>query len=105
MVKQRGRRSKKQENIARTRIDQLFNLALDYSNEGNCEESKKVIGLALLISKRYNQRLTKKQRMQICRNCNMFFNADNSRNRLSPKGWKVITCLECNHLTRFLNSN
>jgi|TARA_B110000263_G_scaffold224246_1_gene214525 ribonuclease P protein subunit RPR2 len=105
VAKQRGRRSKKQENIARTRIDQLFNLALDYSNEGNSEESKKVIGLALLISKRYNQRLTKKQRMQICRNCNMFFNADNSRNRLSPKGWKVITCLECNHLTRFLNSN
>ena len=105
MAKQRGRRSKKQEKIAQTRIDQLFNLAFDYSNEGNSEESKKVIELALSISKRYNQRLTKKQRLQICRNCNIFFNADNSRNRLSPKGWKIITCLECGNLTRFSKPN
>ncbi len=103
MAKKRGRRSKKQENIARTRIDQLFRIALDYSNDGNNEESKKVIELALLISKRYNQRLSKKQRLQICRNCNIFFNSENSRNRLSPKGWKVITCLECGNLTRFPN--
>lgn len=103
MAKNRGRRSKKQEIIARTRIDILFNLALDYSNNGNSDESKKVIELALLISKRYNQRLTKKQRLQICRNCNIFFNGENSRNRLSSKGWKVITCLECGNLTRFSN--
>ena len=101
MAKHRGRRSKKQEVIARTRIETLFNLALDYSSEGKKEESKKIVKLALLISKRYNQRLTKKQRLQICRNCNLFFNSDNSRNRLSPKGWKVITCLECGNLTRF----
>ena len=103
MVKKRGRRSKKQESIARTRIDHLFKIALDYSKDGNNEESKKVIELALLISKRYNQRLSKKQRLQICRNCNIFFNSENSRNRLSPKGWKVITCLECGNLTRFSN--
>ena len=103
VVKRRGRRSKKQEEIAQTRIDKLFNLALDYSNQDNKEESKKVIELALSISKRYNQRLTKKQRLQICRNCNIFFNSDNSRNRLSPKGWKVITCLECDNIMRFSN--
>ncbi|MAW92967.1 MAG: hypothetical protein CMA32_00550 [Euryarchaeota archaeon] len=101
MAKHRGRRSKKQEMLAQTRIETLFNLAFDYSNEGKKEESKKVVELALLISKRYNQRLTKKQRLQICRNCNLFFNAHNSRNRLSSKGWKVITCLECGNLTRF----
>lgn len=103
MAKKRGRRSKKQESIAKKRIDILFKIALDYSNDGNNEESKKVIELALLISKRYNQRLSKKQRLQICRNCNIFFNSENSRNRLSPKGWKVITCLECGNLTRFSN--
>jgi len=103
VAKKRGRRSKKQESIAKKRIDILFKIALDYSNDGNNEESKKVIELALLISKRYNQRLSKKQRLQICRNCNIFFNSENSRNRLSPKGWKVITCLECGNLTRFSN--
>ena len=103
MAKKRGRRSKKQESIAKKRIDILFKIALDYSNDGNNEESKKVIELALLISKLYNQRLSKKQRLQICRNCNIFFNSENSRNRLSPKGWKVITCLECGNLTRFSN--
>ena len=48
MAKRSGRRSKKQEEIAQTRIDKLFNLALDYSNKDNKEESKRVIELSLI---------------------------------------------------------
>lgn len=101
MSKRRGRRTRGQEKLARVRIERLFMIAEKNSNEGNFDQSKRVIELAQLISKRYNQRLTKLQRLKICRKCNSFFNSSNSRNRLSPNGWKIITCLECNNQMRF----
>ena len=94
MTKRVGRRTKSQEKIARDRIDKLLNLAMESSNDGDSDQSKRFIELAKLISKRYNQRLTKFQRLLICRDCNSFLNSQNSKNRLSSKGWKIVTCLE-----------
>jgi len=99
--KRGGRRTKSQEKIARDRIDKLLNLAMKSSNDGDSDQSKRFIELAKLISKRYNQRLTKFQRLQICRDCNSFLNSQNSKNRLSPKGWKIVTCLECGSVSRY----
>jgi len=101
MTKRVGRRTKSQEKIARDRIDKLLNLAMKSSNDGDSDQSKRFIELAKLISKRYNQRLTKFQRLQICRDCNSFLNSQNSKNRLSPKGWKIVTCLECGSVSRY----
>ena len=101
MPKRGGRRTKSQEKIARDRIDKLLNLAMESSNDGDSDQSKRFIELAKLISKRYNQRLTKFQRLQICRDCNSFLNSQNSKNRLSPKGWKIVTCLECGSVSRY----
>ena len=101
MTKRVGRRTKSQEKIARDRIDKLLNLAMESSNDGDSDQSKRFIELAKLISKRYNQRLTKFQRLQICRDCNSFLNSQNSKNRLSPKGWKIVTCLECGSVSRY----
>ena len=101
MPKRGGRRTKSQEKIARDRIDKLLNLAMKSSNDGDSDQSKRFIELAKLISKRYNQRLTKFQRLQICRDCNSFLNSQNSKNRLSPKGWKIVTCLECGSVSRY----
>ena len=101
MTKRVGRRTKSQEKIARDRIDKLLNLAMESSNGGDSDQSKRFIELAKLISKRYNQRLTKFQRLQICRDCNSFLNSQNSKNRLSPKGWKIVTCLECGSVSRY----
>ena len=100
MAKRRGRRTKKQEKIAKERIGLLLDLALKSSDEEKYEQSQRVVELALLISKRYNQRLTKSQRLKICRDCNSFLTSKNSRNRLSPKGWKIITCLNCGSVSR-----
>jgi RNase P subunit RPR2 len=99
--KRAGRRTQSQEKIARDRIDKLLNLAMKSSNDGDFEQSKRFVELARLISKRYNQRLTKFQRLQICRGCNSFLNSKNSKNRLSPKGWKIITCLDCGSVSRY----
>jgi|TARA_B110000263_G_scaffold230096_1_gene224365 RNase P subunit RPR2 len=99
--KRAGRRTQSQEKIARDRIDKLLNLAMESSNNGDSEQAKRFVELARLISKRYNQRLTKFQRFQICRDCNSFLNSKNSKNRLSPKGWKIITCLDCGSVSRY----
>lgn len=101
MPKRGGRRTKSQEKIARDRIDKLLNLSMKSSKDGDLDQSKRFVELARLISKRYNQRLTKSQRLQICRDCNSFLNSQNSKNRLSPKGWKIVTCLECGSVSRY----
>ena len=102
MAKRRGRRTKNQEKIARERIELLLDLALKSSKEGSSGQSQRFVELALLISKRYNQRLTKSQRLKICRDCNNYFTSNNSRNRQSPKGWKIITCLDCGSVSRYV---
>jgi len=99
--KRKGRRTKGQEKIARERIEKLINLAMNSSHKKDYEQSKRFIELALLISKRYNQRLTKSQRRQICRKCNSFLDSNTSRNRLSKKGWTTVTCLACDSVYRY----
>ena len=101
MPKRSGRRTRGQEKIARDRIDKLLNLARESSHDKEYEQSKRFVELALLISKRYNQRLTKNQRHQICRKCNSFLDSETSKNRISSKGWKTITCLDCGSMVRF----
>ena len=71
MAKRRGRRTKNQEKIAKERIELLLDLALKSSIEEKFDQSQRFVELALLISKRYNQRLTKSQRLKICRDCNL----------------------------------
>ena len=100
MSKRVGRRTQGQEKLARERIERLFVLAEESSKSGDIEESKRLIELARLIGKRYNQRLSKSQRIKICRNCNSFMTSKNSTNRISSKGWKTITCLDCGNIWR-----
>ena len=101
MPRRTGRRTKSQEKIARDRIDKLLNLARDSSRDKEYKQSKRFVELALLISKRYNQRLTKIQRFQVCRKCNSFLDSKTSKNRISSKGWKTITCLDCGSIVRY----
>ena len=75
------------------------------SHKKDYEQSKRFVELALLISKRYNQRLTKIQRRQICRKCNSFLDSKTSRNRLSKKGWTTVTCLDCSSVYRYVIDN
>jgi RNase P subunit RPR2 len=97
-----GRRTKDHERLARERIERLFELAEKSSKSGN---SKGLIVLARQIGKRYNQRLSKSQRIRICRKCNSFLNSGNSKNRISPKGWKTVTCLGCGYVARHRTQN
>ena len=100
MPRRTGRRTKSQEKIAIDRINKLLDLARKSSHDKEYDQSKRFVELALLISKRYNQRLTKTQKLQICRKCNSFLDSNTSKNRLSSKGWKIITCLDCGSIVR-----
>ena len=105
MSKRVGRRTRDHERLARERIERLFTLAEESSKNGNLAESKRLVELARLIGKRYNQRLSKSQRIRICRKCNSFLNSGNSKNRMSPKGWKTVTCLDCGSVVRHRTQN
>ena len=105
MSKRVGRRTRDHERLARERIERLFTLAEESSKNGNPAESKRLVELARLIGKRYNQRLSKSQRIRICRKCNSFLNSGNSKNRMSPKGWKTGTCLDCGSVVRHRTQN
>ena len=99
MSRRRGRRSKVQERLARDRIDKLF-LLIDSKKPSVQINPEKCINFVKLIGKRYNQRLSKSQKMKFCRKCNSKYNSDNSRFRISKKGWRVISCLDCGAVYR-----
>ena len=100
MSRRRSRRSKFHEKLARKRIDKLFVLINSKKNKSDLSP-KKCINFVKLIGKRYNQRLPKSQKLTFCKNCNSKYDSNNSRYRLSKKGWRLISCLECNEVYRF----
>ena len=100
MSRRRGRRSKFQEKLAKGRIDKLFSL-IDSKITISQISPEKCIDFVRLIGKRYNQRLSNSQKIKFCRNCNSKYNSRNSRFRLSKKGWRLISCLECGEVYRF----
>jgi ribonuclease P protein subunit RPR2 len=82
--------------IAKTRIDYLFDLAKASFKEGF---SSRYMQIASDISKKHKVRLTKGQKFFFCRKCRSFiFPGINARHRLKNKR-VVITC-NCGHKRR-----
>ena len=100
MSRKPGRRPKFQEKLARDRINKLFQL-FDSKNFNAQINPKKCINFVKLIGKRYNHRLPSSHRLKFCRRCSTKFSSDNSRFRISKKGWRSISCLECGTIYRF----
>ncbi len=100
MSRKRSRRPKFQEKLARDRINKLFHL-VDSKSLNTQINPKKCIDFVKLIGKRYNQRLSSSHKIKFCHRCNSKFRSDNSRFRISKKGWRSISCLECSAIYRF----
>ena len=100
MGRRRGRRSNFQERLARDRIDKLF-LLIDSKRTISPISPERCINFVKLIGKRHNQRLSTSRKMKFCSKCSSKYNSSNSRFRLSKKGWRLISCLECNAVYRF----
>ena len=100
MPRKRSRRSKFQEKLARDRINKLF-LLVDSKKLIGQINPKRCLNFVKLIGKRYNQRLASSHKVKFCRKCSTKFSFDNSRFRISKKGWRSVSCLECGVIYRF----
>ena len=88
------------EAIARERIAHLLEQAERWALEGRQSDADRCAQLARLIGKRYRQKLTREQRLRVCRGCDGFLGPATARVRLSRKGWRTTTCLQCGRICR-----
>jgi len=92
------------EAIARERIAHLLEQAERWALEGRQRDADRCAQLARLIGKRYRQKLrqklTREQRLRVCRGCDGFLGPATARVRLSRKGWRTTTCLQCGRVYR-----
>ena len=98
--RRRGRRTQQMETIARERIAHLLEQAERWALEGRQDDANRCAQLARLIGKRYRQKLTREQRLRVCRGCDGFLGPATARVRLSRKGWRTTTCLQCGRICR-----
>ncbi|MFQ5800938.1 MAG: ribonuclease P protein component 4 [Candidatus Hydrothermarchaeales archaeon] len=99
MVRRRTIGKKRSRRIARERMDILLNLAGEVFHSDR-ELSRRYVSLARRIGMRYNVRLTKKDKLMVCKRCNSFLVPGvNCRVRTHALR-AVITCLECGSVRR-----
>ncbi|CAF30477.1 ribonuclease P protein component 4 [Methanococcus maripaludis] len=93
----------KSKKVAEERINILMNLAEKESNSGKTERSKNYVLLGKKIAMRMRMPYPKEWKRRICKNCGSFLiYGKNARVRTKAKNYPhvVITCLECNSITR-----
>jgi ribonuclease P protein subunit RPR2 len=99
MAKKRNIRRSEQRKMARERMNILLSQAKDeFSSDRSL--SKRYVTLAREIGMRYNVRLTKKDKLEICKKCNSFLVPGESCRVRTHKLRVVITCLECGSVRR-----
>ncbi len=99
MARRRTLERKEQRRIARERINILLERA-GRVFQPDPLLSKRYVELARSIGMKYNVRLTKKDKLKLCKKCNSFLVPGvNCRVRTHEKR-VVVTCLECGHVRR-----
>jgi len=88
--------------IARERIERLFDLAKE-ELKTNPERSRDYVKLARKIGKRYNVRLTKKQKRSFCKKCNQLLipSRTSKVNIDTKKKIKIIKCMNCGNIYKY----
>ncbi len=92
--------------IAKSRMEYLFNLAHDIFPK-NKYLANRYVYLARRYAERTQTKISPKWKRRICHNCKTFlYPGINARYRLQSRKGKgshvSMTCLECNHTTRYL---
>jgi ribonuclease P protein subunit RPR2 len=90
-----------QQDIAKERIDILFNLA-EKEFKKHPERSRRYVELARKIGLRYNIRFPKELKRKFCKNCNNLLKPGiGSQVRIDSKKRAIfIKCLKCNKIYR-----
>jgi len=105
LLKMRRRVYKKppwQRRIAKERIKILFSLALKEVKKRNYERARRYVELLRKIGKRYNVRLSRRIKRQICKNCNIpLIPGLTAKVRIdSRRKLLLIKCEECKKVYR-----
>lgn len=85
--------------IAKERIDRLFELAEKEVLAGNKSRSRRYVSLALRMGERHKVRSSHKR--TYCGNCLAFFVPPKNVRVRTGRGRVSMTCLECGSVTRF----
>jgi len=97
-----GRRhvaKKDAKDIARERVDRLFELAEQEAVAGNARRSKRYVAMALRMGERHKVRTGHKR--TYCPNCLTFFVPPRNVRVRTGRRRVSITCLECGEVSRF----
>jgi len=92
-----GKRDAK--DIARERIERLFELAEKEALSGSHARAKRYVALALRMGKRHKVRSTHKR--TYCPECLSFFTPPKNLRVRTHRGRISMTCLECGHIIRY----
>lgn len=85
--------------IAKERIDRLFELAEKEARAGNTSRSKRYVTLALRMGERHKVRVA--HRRTYCGSCLSFFVAPRNVRVRTGRGRVSMTCLECGSVARY----
>jgi ribonuclease P protein subunit RPR2 len=85
--------------IARERIDRLFELAQQETASGNAERAKRYVSLALRMGERHKVRTGHKR--TYCPTCHMFFLPPRNVRVRTRSGRIAMTCLGCGNVLRY----
>jgi ribonuclease P protein subunit RPR2 len=99
-MRKRQQKPEWQSEIARERIEILFNLAKKEFKR-HPERSKRFVELARRIGQRYNVRFSKELKRSFCKNCNSLLIPGVSSNVRLIKGVTFIKCTKCNKIYRY----
>ncbi|NIQ13609.1 MAG: ribonuclease P [Candidatus Dadabacteria bacterium] len=99
MARRRTIDRRKAKGIARERMDILFNRAREVFPQDR-KLARRYVTLARRIGMRYNVGLTKKDKLDACKNCNSFLVPGINCRVRTHAARVVITCLECGHVRR-----
>jgi len=94
MSRRRAVSKREQRRIARERMDILLSLAGEVFSEDR-ELARRYVSLARRIGMRYNVRLTKEDKLRVCRRCSSYLVPGVNCRVRSHAGRMVITCLTC----------
>ncbi|MFO8133120.1 MAG: ribonuclease P protein component 4 [Thermoplasmatota archaeon] len=94
-------RKHRRKQIARERVQRLFNLAERKALQDNMELANRYIALARKLSMKYLVRLTSQQRRRLCTRCHQYLLPGRTCRVRTGNQHLTVTCQECGAIMRF----
>ncbi|MFW3145961.1 MAG: ribonuclease P protein component 4 [Thermoplasmatota archaeon] len=102
-MRRRGRGKKRPlaREAALDRIETLYDLAFRMARAGELDLARRYLTLAKRIGMRYTVRIPRELKRSTCRNCRAPLMPDLTSRIRIRNGRKIVTCLECGHVSRY----